>query len=65
MSESKLSGINVPPEVRPNSRDFGFVLIGIALGIGVGSSLSYPLILILALALAMTGSHFIYKSRGR
>jgi hypothetical protein len=65
MIENKPPVIPVPAEIRPNSRDLGFVLIGLALGIGIGSALSYPLILILAMGLAITGAHFINKSRGR
>jgi hypothetical protein len=65
MIENKTPVIPAPAEIRPNSRDLGFVLIGLALGIGFGSALSYPLILIVAMGLAITGSHFIYKSRNR
>jgi hypothetical protein len=65
MNEKKLPDVKLPAEIRPNSRDLGFVLIGIALGIPWGSAVPYPAILILAMGLAMTGCHFIYKSRGR
>jgi hypothetical protein len=65
MIENKLPEAKKSAEIRPNSRDLGFILIGVALGISWGSSVPYPAILILAMGLAMTGCHFIYKSRNR
>jgi hypothetical protein len=65
MSENKPPDIKAPVEIRPNSRDFGFVLIGFALGICIGSSLPYPFVLIFAMGLAITANHFINKYRPR
>ncbi|MCE0484905.1 MAG: hypothetical protein LV479_11790 [Methylacidiphilales bacterium] len=65
MSENNMPDSIAPAKIHPNSRDFGFVLIGVALGIGWGSALSYPCILVFVMVLALTGVWFINKSRGR
>jgi hypothetical protein len=65
MSENQLPGPKASAEIRPNKRDFGFVLIGIALGIAWGSALPYPVLLILGMGLVIAGNHLISLSKSR
>jgi hypothetical protein len=66
MIENKLPDIKVPAEIRLNSRDLGFVLIGLAIGIGLGSTFAsgdhHVFLIILTIGLAITGTHFVNKS---